>query len=118
VTVGSVYLTITLITVAMNVWAAGADFSRARFVLDNSAELGIPLGWVLPLGLLKAAGALGLLLGLFGVPLIGTAAAGGLVLFFLGALVVHVRARVMHNIAAPLAFFAASVGALVSAVAG
>jgi DoxX-like protein len=116
--VGTVNLAITLITVAMNVLAALADFSRARFVLDNAAELGIPLSWVLPLGLLKAAGALGLVLGVFGVPLIGTAAAGGLVLFFLGALVVHVRARVTHNIAAPLAFFAAAVGALVSAAAG
>jgi hypothetical protein len=113
-----VYLGITLITVVMNVWAAGADFLRARFVLGNSAELGIPQRWVLHLGLLKAAGALGLLLGVLGVPLIGIAAAGGLVLFFLGALVVHVRARVMHNIAVPIAFFAAAVGALVSAVAG
>jgi len=91
---------------------------RARFVLDNSAELGIPQRWVLPLGLLKAAGALGLLLGVLGVPLIGIVAAGGLVLFFLGALVVHLRARVMHNIAAPIAFFAAAIGAFVSAIAG
>lgn len=103
---------VIVITIALNLWAAGADFMRARFVLANSAELGIPSSWVLPLGLLKAAGALGLLLGLLGVPLIGIAAAVGLVLFFLGALFVHVRARVFHNIAAPAIFFVAAVGSV------
>jgi hypothetical protein len=44
------------------------------------------------LGLLKAAGAVGLLFGLLGVPFIGTAAAGGLVLFFVGAVLTHFRA--------------------------
>lgn len=103
---------VIVITIVMNLWAAGADFMRARFVLANSAELGIPSSWVLPLGLLKAAGALGLLLGLLGVPLIGIAAAGGLVLFFLGALFAHIKARVFHNIAAPVVFFVAAVGSV------
>jgi hypothetical protein len=44
------------------------------------------------LGALKAAGALGLLVDI-GMPLIGTAAAIGLVLFFVGAIVTHLRAR-------------------------
>jgi hypothetical protein len=44
------------------------------------------------LGILKAAGAIGLLVGI-GVPLIGTAAAVGLVLFFIGAIITHLRAR-------------------------
>lgn len=107
------YVIVALVTVGLNVFAAGADFVRARFVLGNAAELGLPASWVLPLGLLKAAGAGGLLLGLLGVPLIGLAAAGGLVLFFLGALVVHVRARVYHNIASPAVFFVAAVGTFV-----
>lgn len=101
-----------VIAIVLNLWAAGADFVRARFVLNNSAELGVPSSWVLPLGLLKAAGALGLLLGLLGVPYIGLAAAVGLVLFFLGALVTHIRAKVFHNIAAPAIFFVAAVLAL------
>jgi hypothetical protein len=44
------------------------------------------------LGTLKAAGALGLLIGIR-VPLIGIAAAVGLVLFFVGAIVTHLRAH-------------------------
>ena len=102
-----------LITIAINVWAAGADFARAKFVLRNSAELGVPESWVLPLGALKLAGAGGLAVGLAGVPLLGIAAAGGLVLFFVGALAIHVWKRVFHNIAAPVVFLAAAVGSLV-----
>lgn len=105
------YVTVTLIAILINAWAASADFMRAKFVLANSAELGVPPDWVFPLGLLKAAGAIGLLLGLFGVPLIGLAAAVGLVLFFVGALVVHAKARVWHNIAVPLVFEVVAVGA-------
>jgi hypothetical protein len=107
-----VYLTVILITAGMNVWAAAADFLRAKFVLRNSDELGVPRSWVLPLGLLKLAGAIGLVGGLLNMPLLGIAAAGGLVLFFLGALIVHVRARVFHNIVAPAVFFLAAVASL------
>lgn len=49
---------------------------------------------------------MGLLLGLLGIRPLGIAAAVGLVLFFLGALAAHLRARVFHNIAFPMAFFA------------
>jgi hypothetical protein len=106
------YVLVTVAAVAANAGAAGADFARAGFVLANSAELGLPRSWVTPLGLLKAAGAAGLLLGLLGVRYVGVAAAVGLVLFFAGAMVVHVRARVFHNIAAPAAFLLLSVAAL------
>ena len=44
------------------------------------------------LGILKTAGALGLLVGI-GVPVIGMAAAIGLVLFFVAAIIVHLRAH-------------------------
>jgi hypothetical protein len=109
------YVVMTILTIAINVWAAVADFMRARFVLANSAELGIAEKWVLPLGLLKAAGAAGLVLGLMGVRPIGVTAAVGLVLFFAGALFVHVRARVFHNIAIPGVFFLMAVASLITA---
>lgn len=97
---------LTLVTAAINLWAATADFMRARFVLANATELDLPLKWLPTLGALKAAGAAGLLLGLAGVPLIDTAAATGLVLFFLGAVGIHLRKRVYHNIAYPAIFLA------------
>ncbi|GAA3008346.1 hypothetical protein GCM10017559_33340 [Streptosporangium longisporum] len=69
------------------------------------------------LATLKAAGAVGLLLGLLGVRPVGVAAAAGLCLFFVGAVVVHVRARVFHNIAFPGVYLALAVASLVLAVA-
>ena len=110
---GDVYVALVLVTAAINLWAAVADFLRARFVLGNAAELDLPPTWITPLGVLKAAGAVGLLLGLAGVPIIGTAAAIGLVLFFLGAVGIHVWKRVFHNIAYPGVFLALAVAVLV-----
>ncbi|GGK63103.1 hypothetical protein Sme01_05210 [Sphaerisporangium melleum] len=98
------HLLVTVLTIVVNAGIAVADFARARFVLANSAEVGVPPGLLPLLGALKAAGAAGLLLGLLGVPLIGDAAAAGLVLFFAGAVAVHVRARVFHNLAFPAAY--------------
>lgn len=87
------YIVVTIATITATAFMATADFVRARFVLANSASVGVPESWLTPLGLLKAAGAAGLLLGLLGVPLIGPAAAVGLILFFIGAILTHLRAR-------------------------
>jgi hypothetical protein len=80
-------------------------------------EVGVPRSWLAPLGVLKGAGAAGLLLGLLGLYSLGTAAAIGLVVFFAGALATHVRARVFHNIAFPAAFFVLATAATALAVA-
>jgi hypothetical protein len=111
------HIGVTVVAILANAFAAAADVTRARFVLDNSASVGVPLSWLTPLGLLKAAGAAGLLLGLLGVPAIGTAAATGLVLFFVGALVTHLRAG-DHSaaLAFPASFLLLAVAALASSV--
>ncbi|WP_189864812.1 DoxX family protein [Streptomyces poonensis] len=111
------YVTVTVLTVLANAVIAAADFARARFVLANMAEVGVQRAWLPWLGVLKAAGAAGLLLGLMGVPVIGVAAATGLVLFFAGAVAVHLRARVLHNIAVPGAYLGLAIASLVLAVA-
>lgn len=86
------HVAVTIAAIIANAFIAAADFARAQFVLNNSASVGVPTSWLTSLGLLKAAGAGGLLLGLVGVPIIGTAAAAGLVVFFIGAVVTHFRA--------------------------
>jgi hypothetical protein len=106
----AVHVVVTLLAVLANLWAASADFVRAKFVLANSASLGLPESWLVPLGLAKAAGAAGLLLGLLGVPLIGTVAAAGLVLFFVGAVLAHLRAR-NFAMGPPVTFLALAVAA-------
>jgi hypothetical protein len=113
----STYVIITVLTMLANAGVAVADLAKARFVLANMAEVGVPRSWLAPLGLLKAAGAIGLLVGLVGPRPIGIAAAVGLALFFAGALVTHIRARVFHNIAIPAAFFALALTSAAVAVA-
>ena len=88
------YVVVTLLTIAANAFAATLDFVRYKQNLISMAKVGVPESWLtFPIGTLKAAGALGLLLGLISVPLIGTAAAIGLVVFFVCAVYTHVLAR-------------------------
>ncbi|MFI1183164.1 DoxX family protein [Streptomyces sp. NPDC020799] len=111
------YVTITLVAVVANAGIAVADFSRAGFVLANSAEVDVPPSWLPWLATLKAAGAAGLLLGLLGVRAVGVAAAVELVLFFAGAVAAHIRARVYRNIGFPGAYLGLAAASLVLAVA-
>ncbi|MBL1100871.1 DoxX family protein [Streptomyces coffeae] len=111
------YVIITVITIVANAGIAVADLSRAKFVLANSAEVSLPQSWLPWLAALKAAGAVGLLLGLLGVRFIGVAAATGLVLFFVGAIAAHTRARVYHNIMFPGGFLGLATASLILAVA-
>ena len=95
---------VTIATAAANVGAAMADFTRADFALGNSVRVGVPSSWLPVLGTLKLAGAAGILLGLAGVRYIGVAAAAGLVLFFLGAVGAHLRAREHHHIVTTIGY--------------
>jgi DoxX-like family len=106
------YLIVTIVTVIANTAVAVGDLLLVDSVLKTSAEVGVQRRWVPVLGALKAAGAAGLVLGLLGVPWVGVAAATGLMLFFIGAVVIHVRARVFHNIAAPASFLALAAATL------
>ncbi|WP_107417860.1 DoxX family protein [Streptomyces sp. CB03238] len=76
------------------VLTASATFTYARNdqITGSMTKLGVPDTWLPALATAKAAGAAGLLLGLV-VPFIGSAAAIGVVLYFLGAVLTHIRAR-------------------------
>lgn len=111
------YVIITVLTIVANASVAVADLARAGFVRANMDEVGVPRSWLMPLGLLKGAGAAGLLLGLLGLRPLGIAAAVGLALFFAGAVASHIRARVFYNIAIPGAFLALAVASAVLAIA-
>jgi hypothetical protein len=105
------HLIVTALAAAGNIFSAGCDFVRYKQVSIAMARAGVPDSWMTTLGILKAAGALGLLVGIV-VPPVGTAAAIGLVLFFIGAIVTHLRA---HDYTFGLAtmFLALAVAALV-----
>lgn len=106
------YVVITLTTAIVTGGIAIADFVPAGFVLANSAEVGVPRSWLPALGVAKLAGAVGLVVGLLGLPAVGIAAAGCLVLFFVGAVLTHLKAHVLYNIAFPGAFLCLSAASL------
>jgi hypothetical protein len=110
--VSTTLLIVTVACVVANAFIVAADLARARFVLANSAEVGLRPDALPYLAALKGAGAAGLVIGLAGFTPLGVAAAVGLVLFYLCAVASHVRASVFHNIAFPLLFLALAVSAL------
>jgi DoxX-like family len=105
------YLIVTVLAAAANLFSATCDFVRYKKVSIAMAKAGVPESWMTVLGILKAAGALGLLIG-FRVPLIGTAAAIGLILFFVGAIITHLRAH-DYSFGLAVAFLLLAVAALV-----
>lgn len=90
------YVVTALVTVAANAFSGFAAMTRLapvmRVLSPALARAGVPESWLVwPIGALKVLGALGLAVGLAGVPLVGTAAAAGLVLYFVCALYTHLR---------------------------
>ncbi|MFF3645856.1 DoxX family protein [Streptomyces sp. NPDC002564] len=102
---------VTLVAAAMVGFSAASVFLRAQWVVQPMADYGVPMTWLPRLGAAKAAGAAGLLVGLF-VPAVGLAAGIALVLYFAGAVVTVVRARWYAHIPFPLVYAAPVVGAL------
>ena len=86
------YVVVTVLAAAANFFSATLDFIRFKRILISMAKANVPESWLTMLGILKAAGALGLLVGI-SIPLIGTAAAIGLILFFVAAIITHLRAH-------------------------
>jgi DoxX-like family len=82
------------------------------------SNLGVPESVLPILGILKAAGALGLLIGIR-VPLFGIAVAVGLMLFFIGAVITHLRARDLSlGNGVPVMFLVVVLAALVLVIYG
>jgi hypothetical protein len=109
------YVAVTALAAAANVAAAAVDFRRAEWVLDNMTKYGVPHSWLFSLGALKAAGAVGLLIGLV-VPEVGVAAAVGLVLYFVGAAITVLRAHWYSHVQYPGSFLLLSAAALTLAL--
>jgi hypothetical protein len=113
----SAYVAVTLITAFATGAIALPDFVPAQFVLANSAQVGVPRSWLTALGAAKLAGAIGLVAGLLVMPGLGIAAAAGLVLYFVGAVLAHLRARVFYNIAFPGVYLCLSAATLALMIA-
>ncbi|MER7462858.1 DoxX family protein [Streptomyces sp. NPDC097981] len=102
---------VTVVAAVMSGFSGASVFARAKFVVEPLADYGVPQSsWNL-LGTAKAAGAVGLLVGLF-VPVIGLMAAIGLILYFTGAVIAVLRARSYAHVPFPLLYMAPVVAAL------
>jgi hypothetical protein len=105
------YVVVTLLAAGANIYAAANDFLRPDWLVANMTRLRVPQSSIFLLGALKAAGAIGLLMGI-GLPLIGISAAAGLVLFFAGAIITALRARWYAHISYPATFLGLAVASL------
>jgi len=110
------YVTVTIVAAVVIFGATVVDIVNPEWVRGNMRGYGVPDRALMPLAAIKAAGALGLLAGLV-FPAIGLAAAVGLVLYFVGAVITIVRARWYAHLPYPmpclvLASAAACLGAL------
>ncbi len=109
------YLVLTGLAALANGYAAGMNFAGAESVKVVADRVHISQRWMVPLGTVLASGAAGLLVG-FAVPVVGTAAAIGLVVYFVCALTAHARAR-DRGVGGAVFFLLLAVAALVADIA-
>ena len=86
------YVAVTLVAATFVGGAALANLIGHDYSKEQADKNRVPRSWIRPLGVVLAAGALGLLVG-FAVPVLGILAAAGLVLYFVCAFAAHVRAN-------------------------
>ena len=97
---------VSLLSLALLGSAAG-KLTKHRKVVESLGQCGVPSSWHPRLAVAEIAGALGMVLGLW-VPALGVAAAVGVVLYFVGAVIAHVRVS-DNEVAAPIVFIVLSV---------
>jgi hypothetical protein len=109
------YVVTTLLAAFAVGYAALLNFVGAESVKIVADRVHVPQKWMIPLGILLASGALVLLVGL-AAPGLGAAAGIGLVVYFVCALSVHLRAGDLH-IAGAVAFLVLVAAALATNLA-
>ncbi|MER5687528.1 DoxX family protein [Streptomyces sp. NPDC002205] len=97
-------------------FSARAIASRNPHVMASLEAVQVPPRWYGLLAALKFAGALGLLAGIFWRP-IGIAAAVGVVLYFLGAVISHLRVKDSKGVGGPAVLTLASLVPLTLGIA-
>ncbi|SEG87055.1 DoxX-like family protein [Nonomuraea solani] len=110
------YIVVAALSSLLLLASGGLLLAREQGVTKTMTDLGVPPGWFPLLAGLKIAGALGLLAGIFYRPL-GIAAAAGVVLYFAGAVVTHLRARDVKGITVPAVLTGVSAAPLLLAIA-
>ena len=112
------FLTCAVITSLLSLvllGSAAGKLTKHPKVTENLGKCEVPSNWHPRLAAAEIAGAVGMVLGLW-VPALGIAAAVGVVLYFVGAVIAHVRVS-DNEVAAPIVFIVLAVVVIVLRIA-
>ena len=99
------HIVVTVVAGLFVGYSAVSLLRRDKQIVQFLTHYRVPPSWFAWLGTAKAAGAVGLLVGLL-VPVIGVVAGICLLLYFAGAVVTVIRARWYAHVAFPLMYMA------------
>jgi hypothetical protein len=111
----TIYLIVTALVALANGYAASLNFVCAESVKVVADRVHVSHRWMIPFGVLLAAGAAGLLAGI-ALTVLGIAASIGLVVYFACALSAHIRVG-DRGIGGAVSFLSLAVGALIVGLA-
>ncbi|GHH95797.1 DoxX family protein [Streptomyces capillispiralis] len=94
------YVVVACLLALALVASARAKLTRDEKITAGMRQIGVQESWFAGLAALEIAGALGLVAGIFYRPL-GIAAGIGVVLYFVGAIITHLRAKDTKGLPAP-----------------
>ncbi len=94
------------------VGSAVGKLTRQPKVVEGITGVGVPVERLPALAALELLGAVGLIVGLW-IPAIGVAAGVGVVLYFLGAVIAHVRVGDTAGIGAPVVLLLVALASIV-----
>lgn len=103
---------VSLLLAALLALAAIRKLSHQERIVQSYVRVGVPEDKLNYLAIILLAGAAALLLGLRWAP-IGVAAAIGLICYFIGAVVFHIRANDVKNLPTPLMYAVIAAVALI-----
>ena len=110
------YIILAILRAAQIAYSSSSKVRRTPCVVKTIVEgANVPIQWLPWLAACELAGAVGILVGIAWTPL-GITAALGLALYFVGALVAHVRARDFRGMLTPIVPLLFSVAVLVKRI--
>jgi hypothetical protein len=105
------YAVVAIVLALALIGSAAGKLTKQPPVVKGIGGLGVPLEWFPWLAGAEIAGAVGLIAGLW-IPALGVAAGIGIVLYFVGAVIAHVRAH-DTQLAPPISLLLAAGAAVV-----
>lgn len=95
------YVVVAVLLSILLVFSGRSMLVKDKDIMETLDRPAVPKRWLPVLALLKFTGAVGLLIGIFYRPL-GIAAALGVVLFFIGAVISHLRVKDVKGAPVPV----------------